>query len=129
MNISKLTTASLFLIFTVMVVVGCGNNNTEQNQKEHNHNEHKHNENKKTAKDAEENNSYPLDFCIVSNEKLGSMGDPVAFKHGDKEIKVCCKACIKTFNKKPEEFMKKIQEAKKSGKAPAKKDGHDHGDH
>ena len=30
---------------------------------------------------------YPLDVCIVSGEKLGSMGEPVAIVHEGQEIR------------------------------------------
>ena len=55
---------------------------------------------------------YPLDVCIVSDEKLGSMGDPVVFDHKGQEIKLCCKACRKKFDKDPATFLKKLEPKK-----------------
>ena len=49
--------------------------------------------------------SYPLDVCIVSGNKLGSMGDPYRFVHEEQEIKLCCKPCIRKFNKNPEKYL------------------------
>ncbi len=36
---------------------------------------------------------YPLDTCVVEDEKLGSMGDPYVFVHEGQELKLCCKGC------------------------------------
>ena len=43
--------------------------------------------------------------CIVTGNKLGSMGDPVAFEHEGQTYKVCCAPCIKKFKKNPEKFL------------------------
>ena len=40
---------------------------------------------------------YPLKTCIVSGEKLDSMGKPYVFTNGNQEIKLCCKDCLKDF--------------------------------
>jgi hypothetical protein len=56
---------------------------------------------------------YPLDKCIVSDEKLGEMGEPFAFVHEGQEIKLCCKPCQKDFNKDPKKYLKKIEKADK----------------
>lgn len=57
---------------------------------------------------------YPLDTCIVSDEKLGGeMGEPYVFVHKGQEIKLCCKPCQKDFNKNPQKFLKKIEKADK----------------
>lgn len=47
--------------------------------------------------------------CIVTGNKLGSMGDPVSFKHEGETYKVCCAPCIKKFKKDPQKFLKKNQ--------------------
>lgn len=57
---------------------------------------------------------YPLDTCIVSGEKLGSMGEPYATVKDGQQIKFCCKGCLKDFNQEPEKFLKEI--AAKSAK-------------
>lgn len=59
---------------------------------------------------------YPLDTCIVSEEKLGSMGDAVVFTEGDQEIQLCCKSCRKDFDKNKAANLKKIAEAWKAVK-------------
>jgi len=57
--------------------------------------------------------AYPLETCIVSDEKLDSMGEPYVFVHEGQEIKLCCKSCQKDFKKDPKKFLKKIEKADK----------------
>lgn len=59
---------------------------------------------------------YTLTTCVVSGEKLGGMGDAYVFTHEGQEIKLCCKGCLKTFNKDPKKFLKKIEDAGKEKK-------------
>jgi hypothetical protein len=56
---------------------------------------------------------YPLKTCIVSDEKLGEMGDPFVFTHEGQEIKLCCKPCQKDFKKDPAKYLKKLETDKK----------------
>lgn len=55
---------------------------------------------------------YTLDTCIVSGDKLGEMGKPVVFNYKYQEIKLCCKACRKDFDKDPAKFLKKLEPKK-----------------
>lgn len=59
---------------------------------------------------------YPLDKCIVTDEKLGEHGKPYVFTHDGQEIKMCCKDCLKDFKKEPAKYLKKIEEANKGKK-------------
>lgn len=59
---------------------------------------------------------YPLEKCIVSDEKLGEMGKPYVFTHEGQEIKLCCKSCLKDFNKEPAKYLKKLDGAAKADK-------------
>ena len=52
---------------------------------------------------------YPLDNCIVSDDKWGEMGKPVVFTHKGREIKLCCKPCRKDFDKDPAKYLKKLE--------------------
>ena len=61
---------------------------------------------------------YTLKVCIVSGDKLGEMGKPFVFTNDTREIKLCCKSCLKDFKKDPKKYVKKIEEAE----AKAKKD-------
>ena len=59
---------------------------------------------------------YPLEKCIVTDEKLGEMGKPYVFTHEGQEIKLCCKSCLKDFNKEPAKYLKKLDAAAKPDK-------------
>lgn len=58
---------------------------------------------------------YPLNTCIVTDEKLGADPDmkPYVFTHGDQEIKLCCKSCKKDFDKDPGKYVSKLAKAEK----------------
>jgi YHS domain-containing protein len=45
----------------------------------------------------------------VSDEKLGSMGDPIVDVYNGQQIKFCCKSCVADFKKEPQKFMAKIK--------------------
>ena len=64
-----------------------------------------------SAEDAKKAKAYPLDKCVVSDEKLGEMGKPFVFTYEGQEIKLCCKSCQKDFKKEPAKYLKKIKEA------------------
>jgi len=51
---------------------------------------------------------YPLTTCIVTDSKLGSMGDPVSKVYNGQEVKFCCAPCIKKFERNPEKFLAKL---------------------
>jgi len=55
---------------------------------------------------------YKLKTCIVSDEKLGEMGEPVVFTYEGQEIKLCCKSCRKAFDKDPAKYLKKLPKTK-----------------
>ena len=61
---------------------------------------------------------YPLDKCIVSDEKIGADADmkPHVFVVDGQEVKLCCKSCLKDFNKNKASYMKKIADAQKTTK-------------
>lgn len=75
---------------------------------------------------------YTLKTCIVSGEKLdGDMGKPYVFVEKGQEIKLCCKSCLKDFQKDPAKYLKKLADAKKDTKdgASSAASGHDHAGH
>ncbi|MBA2480200.1 MAG: hypothetical protein H0V44_06030 [Planctomycetes bacterium] len=78
---------------------------------------------------------YPLDYCIVSGDKLdGDMGKPITVVKDGQEFKLCCKGCIKDLDKDPKKYEDKLAAAQKEPKkdADAKPDkdkaAHDHND-
>ena len=54
---------------------------------------------------------YPLDKCIVSDEKLGVEGKPTVFVYEGQEIKLCCADCRKEFDANPAKFLAKLPKA------------------
>lgn len=51
---------------------------------------------------------YTLADCPVSGEKLGSMGDPLVKVYDGREVRLCCKGCVKDFEADQAGFMAKI---------------------
>lgn len=52
---------------------------------------------------------YPLKTCIVSGNALDSMGDTVTEVYEGREIKFCCKPCVKKFHANPAKYMAKLK--------------------
>jgi hypothetical protein len=62
--------------------------------------------------------AYPLTTCVISGDKLedGDMGAPINYIHKEAEkpdrlVRLCCKGCIKTFNKAPAKYLALIDAA------------------
>lgn len=51
---------------------------------------------------------YPFDTCIVTDNALGSMGDPITKVYDGQEIKFCCEPCVAEFEANQAEFRKKL---------------------
>ena len=64
-----------------------------------------------TTKPAAAGKPYPLDVCIMSGEKLGSMGAPEVLVYEGREIKFCCSNCLDDFKKDPTAALKKLDAA------------------
>ncbi len=54
---------------------------------------------------------YPLDVCLVTGEKLGSMGETITIVHEGQEIKFCCDSCPPKFKKDPAKYLGKLETA------------------
>jgi YHS domain-containing protein len=67
-------------------------------------------------KKSEKLKPYPLKTCVVSGDKLGEMGDPFVYAYEGREIKFCCKGCLKDFKKDPAKYLKMIDEAEAKAK-------------
>jgi YHS domain-containing protein len=67
-------------------------------------------------KKSEKLKPYPLKTCVVTGEKLGEMGDPFVYAYEGREIKFCCKGCLKDFKKEPAKYIKKLEEAEAKAK-------------
>jgi len=57
--------------------------------------------------------------CLVSGEKLGEMGKPYVFVYEGQEVKLCCKGCLKKFDKEPAKYLAKINAAAAAAPTPA----------
>ena len=51
-----------------------------------------------------------VSVATTFKEKLGEMGKPHTFDYKGREIKLCCKSCLKDFNKEPAKYIKKLDE-------------------
>ncbi len=51
---------------------------------------------------------YTSNKCLVTDNRLGSMGSPVTKVYGDQEVKFCCKPCVAKFEKDPQKFLAKL---------------------
>jgi hypothetical protein len=58
--------------------------------------------------------TYALDTCPVSGEKLGEMGEPVDKLYGVQLVRLCCKGCVKAFDKDPQAALAKVAAAAKT---------------
>ena len=70
--------------------------------------------------------AYPLTTCVVSGEALGEMGDPFIYNYKGQEVQLCCKKCLKKFQRDPEKYMAILKDA---GGDAAKKESQDHAHH
>ncbi len=64
-----------------------------------------------SAAKADSGKGYPLDTCVISGAKLGSMGDPVIYMYKGQEIKLCCGGCLEAVKKNPEKYLKIVKDA------------------
>lgn len=55
--------------------------------------------------------SYPLKKCVISGEALGEMGKPVKVTSEGTDVYLCCKSCVKDFNKEPAKYVKMVKDA------------------
>lgn len=52
--------------------------------------------------------AYPNSTCIVTDNRLGSMGRPISEIYNGQEIKFCCKPCVAKFHADPKKYLSKI---------------------
>lgn len=55
---------------------------------------------------------YPLKKCPVSDEAF-EHGKPVKVTYEGTDVYLCCKSCVKKFNKEPAKFVKMVKDAAK----------------
>jgi YHS domain-containing protein len=58
---------------------------------------------------ARQKTKYQLQNCVVSGEKLdGSMGKSIDYVYAGRLVRLCCKGCIKKFEKNPVKYLAKL---------------------
>jgi hypothetical protein len=73
----------------------------------------------KTTKTAAKVAPVKFTTCMVTGEKLGSMGKVIMLKHKGQEYPICCAGCKAPFEKDPEKYIKAAMAKLKA--APATK--------
>ena len=63
------------------------------------------------AAQSEDSAPYPLEKCIVSGETLGEHGEIITKEYDGREVRFCCKMCVKDFEKDQASFLKKMDDA------------------
>lgn len=76
---------------------------------------------------------YPIDTCVVSGEKLGSMGEIYVVDVRGRAVKLCCAGCEAQLLADPAKYLAMLDEAADQSAPTAddshKKDGQDHEGH
>jgi YHS domain-containing protein len=83
------------LLITAVLLAGCGSGTSS------------------ASKQYVNTDGYPLDYCVVSGEKLGKMGEPFRITYQGKTVKFCCSACLKEFNTNPEKYAAIVEDARR----------------
>jgi len=52
---------------------------------------------------------YPLKVCLVTDNELGSMGKVITKVYDGREIKFCCKPCVKKFEANQAKYLAKLK--------------------
>jgi YHS domain-containing protein len=59
---------------------------------------------------AQQKPTYPLETCVVSGQKLGETGEPVACVYGNRLVRFCCGGCVNMFEKRPAKHLAAIDD-------------------
>lgn len=60
---------------------------------------------------AAQKDSYPMNTCVISGGKLGSMGHVVDYVFANRLVRFCCAPCIEDFEKEPLKYLRQIDAA------------------
>lgn len=91
---------AIIVAASLLIVIGCGSDQTASDTAP-----------AQRSSQTAQVKPYPVDWCIVTGEKLGSMGDPITKNYQGQEVKFCCKYCIPEFEKTPATFLAMIDSA------------------
>jgi hypothetical protein len=51
-----------------------------------------------------------LNVCPVSGEELGSMGEPITVTVEGRDVRLCCKGCVRKIEAEPAKYLKVVDE-------------------
>ncbi|MEQ8763427.1 MAG: hypothetical protein RL885_05845 [Planctomycetota bacterium] len=95
----------LALVITISFAAGCGEKTEDGGTEKGDAAEQKSDE----SAAAGSATPYPLEVCIVSDEELGSMGEPVVKVYDGQEVKFCCESCVKSFEDDKASYLAKLK--------------------
>lgn len=121
MKFRILLLGAVVLALSIALLLGCSGGDQAQTQGEQMQSATQTQQTETTAK-MDTPKPYPLDYCIVSGEELGSMGDPIVKEYNGHTVKFCCNRCVKTFEKDPAMYIAKIDSAA-AGMTPDMQEG------
>lgn len=58
---------------------------------------------------------YPLDTCLVTGNDLESMGGSVREVYEGRELKFCCRPCVRKFHRAPQKYLERLERARVGG--------------
>lgn len=61
---------------------------------------------------------YPLTTCLVTGEALGSMGPPLSVVREGREIRLCCRGCLRRLDRDLPHYLARLAEAEGARQAP-----------
>lgn len=91
----KLKLLPIFVAFSLTAFVSCENKESSEANS--------------PADSPPAESDYPLETCVVSGEKLGSMGEPFVITHDGTEVRFCCDSCVPKFKKDPAKYLAKLK--------------------
>ena len=91
----KLKLLPIFVAFSLTAFVSCENKESSEANS--------------PADSSTAESDYPLETCVVSGEKLGSMGEPFVITHDGTEVRFCCDSCVPKFKKDPAKYLAKLK--------------------
>ncbi|MDB6134886.1 MAG: hypothetical protein JWM59_3129 [Verrucomicrobiales bacterium] len=51
---------------------------------------------------------YTKDTCVLSDNKLGSMGPVITKTYDGQQVKFCCQPCVAKFEKNPQRYLAEL---------------------
>lgn len=58
---------------------------------------------------AAQKKKYSAEVCVVSGEKLGSMGEGIDYVFDGRLVRLCCQSCVRKFEADPHQYMKNLK--------------------